>query len=318
MIDVGVGLWTMRSTAARPASTPALYRQLQRDAQLAEELGFHSLWVAEHHFWYDGWCPAAITAAAAVLGATTRLRAGTGIHLLSLWDADCSRSAAETAMRLSNGRLELGVGLGYRDEEFDGFGLSRRVRGRRMDTALDALLERWRDADDPPPIMVGGFSEPALRRAAGRGLGIFLPFSMDRPRLQRTIERFLELAGAAGRTPGRIGMLKYAWATNGSARERERAQAGIHASAREYTGAWFPLRGRPGFEAPDLLEGQLRRDSEHAFIGPPDLIAERLRELEADGVDVVVLQITRDDVIADYRTNMERIGERVLGVLARR
>jgi alkanesulfonate monooxygenase SsuD/methylene tetrahydromethanopterin reductase-like flavin-dependent oxidoreductase (luciferase family) len=316
MFDVGVGLWTMRSTAARPAGVPDLYARLRADARLAEQLGFHSLWVAEHHFWYDGWCPATVTAAATVLGATTRLRAGTGIQLLSLWEPECIASAVSTLAALSGGRLELGVGLGYRDEEYDGFGFSRRVRAHRMDSALDRLSTGWGDAG-APPIMVGGFSDVALQRAGSRGLGVFLPFSMSRKKLRDTIERYREIASAAGMTPGRIGMLKYAWATDGSSRAREDAKAVIAASAREYSGAWFPLRGSIGFDAPDLLDGQLRLAADNALIGPADEIAEQLDEIRDAGVDIVVLQITRDDVEADHRTNMEAIAAGVLPAVAR-
>jgi alkanesulfonate monooxygenase SsuD/methylene tetrahydromethanopterin reductase-like flavin-dependent oxidoreductase (luciferase family) len=317
VIDVGVGLWTMRSTAARPSGFPLLYRRLADDARAAEQLGFHSLWLAEHHFWYDGWCPAPVTAAAAVLGTTTRLRAGTGIHLLGLWDLDTARSSIETAMRLSGGRLEIGVGLGYRDEEFDGLGLARQRRGRLMDDALDALMSRWTPDEGGPPVMVGGFSDAALRRAASRGLGIFLPFSLSSDKLRHTIERYREALDAASQAAGRIGMLKYAWATDGSSRERDAARAVIAASAREYSGAWFPLQGRIGFQAPELLDRQLRMAADNAFIGPPSQIAEQVAELDQAGVDVVVLQITRDDVAVDHIGAMEAIAECVLpGVVA--
>jgi alkanesulfonate monooxygenase SsuD/methylene tetrahydromethanopterin reductase-like flavin-dependent oxidoreductase (luciferase family) len=318
MIEVGVGIWTMRSTAARPAITSTLYAALQRDAMLAEELGFHSVWLAEHHFWYDGWCPASVTAAAAVLGATTRLHAGTGVHLLPLWELDTARSAIETAMRLSGGRLELGVGLGYRDEEFDGHAISRRTRARRMDRALDEFQQRWQGNDPVPEIMVGGFSEPALQRAGRRGLGIFLPFSLEPDRLRATIEHYREIAVSHGQTPGKVAVLKYAWATDGSASERERARAVIAASACEYSGAWFRLAGRPGFESPELLAKQLRLASDNALIGHPEQIAAGVAWLADVGVDLVVLQLTRDDVVADHRTNMPALADVVLGVAADR
>jgi alkanesulfonate monooxygenase SsuD/methylene tetrahydromethanopterin reductase-like flavin-dependent oxidoreductase (luciferase family) len=316
VIDVGVGLWTMRCTAARPTSIPSLYKQLQEDARLAERLGFHSLWIAEHHFWYDGWCPAALTAAASVLGATSRLRVGTGVHLLPLWDLDSARSATETLILLGHGRLELGVGLGYRDQEYDGFGIARRVRGRLMDETLDRLQEHWRTTRAGPPVMVGGFSDAALRRAASRGLGLFLPFSLGPPRLRALLERYRDLAAAAGRTPGRVGMLKYAWVTDGSARELERAKELIAASAREYSGAWFPLGDAIGFQAPEQLDKQLRLMADNALIGTPESVAGGIRELGEIGVDVVVLQVTRDDVAVDHRRAMESIAERVLPDIA--
>jgi alkanesulfonate monooxygenase SsuD/methylene tetrahydromethanopterin reductase-like flavin-dependent oxidoreductase (luciferase family) len=311
VIDVGLGLWNMRSTSAAPASVPGLYAELQDDARLAESLGFHSLWLAEHHFWYDGWCPSPLTAAAAVLGSTSRLAAGTGIHLLALWELRTACSVLETLVRLAPGRLEIGVGLGYRDEEFDGFGLARSGRGRRMDAHLDAIQQRWREGGGAS-IMVGGFSEPALRRAAKRGLGIFLPFSMDLKRLRVTIERYRDMCAQAGRAPGRIGTLKYAWATDGGQRERRRAQETFADSAREYSGSWFPLRGAVGFESPALLERQLRLGSENALIGAPVQIAAGIDDLERAGVDLVVLQVAHEDVAVDHRRNVERLGVEVL------
>jgi luciferase-like monooxygenase len=85
-VDVGLGLWSMRSPVAEDATFEQFYDDLITDGQLAEHLGFHSLWVAEHHFSSDGWCPAPLVAAAAVLGATNTLHVGTGIHLLPLYD----------------------------------------------------------------------------------------------------------------------------------------------------------------------------------------------------------------------------------------
>jgi alkanesulfonate monooxygenase SsuD/methylene tetrahydromethanopterin reductase-like flavin-dependent oxidoreductase (luciferase family) len=314
-MDVGVGLWTMRSTASRPELPAEAYRQLLVDAQLAEQLGFHSLWIAEHHFWYDGWCPATVTACAAVLGATTRLVAGTGIHLLSLWEPDSAASAAETAMQLSGGRLELGVGLGYRDEEFDGFAIPRGLRGRRMDTALDCLRERWQDGG--PPLLVGGFSEAALARAASRGLGLFLPFSLSGDRLRRTIARYREYGRAAGRSPARIAMLKYVGVTNGSASAATQAAADIASSMREYSGAWFELDGQSGFQSPELLDRQFRLATDTALIGTSTEIMAGLNDIEQAGVDLVVLQITRDDVTVDHRDAMRALAT-VLPATARR
>src|SRR5207253_3165092 len=86
-IEIGLALWTMQSTAGAPASHSALYRHLPDDARLVEALGFDSMWFAEHRFWYDGWCPAPLVAAASAASATTSLGIGTSMVLLPPHDA---------------------------------------------------------------------------------------------------------------------------------------------------------------------------------------------------------------------------------------
>jgi alkanesulfonate monooxygenase SsuD/methylene tetrahydromethanopterin reductase-like flavin-dependent oxidoreductase (luciferase family) len=313
-MDVGLGLWTMRSTAAAPAAHATLYADLLDDARRAEALGLHSLWLAEHHFWYDGWCPAPLVAAAAVLGATRRLHVGTGIHLLPLYDAARVRDEVAWLQRISGGRFEHGVGLGYRAAEYDGFGLSRTARGRRMDAALDVLDDGG--AGPPAPVWVGGMAAPALERAGRRGLNIMLPSTLRAEQAAEAIAAVREHAARAGRAPGRIGIMKYTWVTDGTAADRERAVAANRAFTREYTGAWFPLRGRPGFSAPDLLEAQARRTIDTGLFGPAEEVAERLAAFAELGVDLAVLHLAGDGRRPRRAQAMERIAERVVPAVA--
>ncbi len=278
---------------------------------MADSLGFHSLWVAEHHFWYDGWCPAALSAAAVVLGATDRLGVGTGVHLLPLWDLHTERSAVETLLRLAGPRLHLGVGLGYRDPEYAGLSIPRRLRAPIMDHALDRLLQSW-ESGNGPPLLVGGFSKPALQRAASRGIGSLLPFSMNRSQLVGAIEYYDEACVRAGRTRGQVAVMRYVKATDGTMRARHVAREEIGRTIREYTGAWFPLQGRTGFDAPKLLAEQLTRASDNALIGPPEQLITALAELAELGVDLVVLITTRDDLAFEHRDQMTILGEHVL------
>jgi alkanesulfonate monooxygenase SsuD/methylene tetrahydromethanopterin reductase-like flavin-dependent oxidoreductase (luciferase family) len=309
-MDVGVGLWAMRSTSGHPAGFPALYSELGEDAVLAERLGFHSLWLSEHHFWYDGWCASPLVAGAAVLAATTRLRLGTGVMLLPLHDPNRLARTGRTLGELAGDRIELGVGLGYRDVEFDGLGVSRRRRGRLADAALDILLPAW--SDGGPRVWVGGLAGPALRRGAGRGLGLFLPSSMRAEQLRRVIEEAREVAAAAGARPGRIGMLKLAAVTDGSRAAAKRARDRLAGQAREYGGSWWPINGRIGFEVEDLLDQQMARNGDTALVGPPEVILHELAELERLGVDLVVLHIAPREVTPSYRDAMSVIGAEVL------
>ena len=307
-MDVGIGLWTMRSTAASPAAHPRLYGELAQDARLAESLGFHSLWLAEHHFWYDGWCPNPLAAAAAALAATSTLHVGTGIHLLPLYDTDRVARDLGWLSRLSGGRLEHGIGLGYRSTEYDGFGRSRRVRGRRMDAALDRIAELGADA---PRTWVGGFAEAALERAGSRGLGVLLPSTLTSRQLEAAIAQVRAKAEETGR-PLRIGVMKYAWPTDGTPAGRDMAVARLGAWTREYSGSWFWLKGRPGFEAPELLDAQMQRSADTALIGSPQELVAELSALSGAGAEFCMLHLIGDTRAPEHRDMMAMIAAEVL------
>ncbi|MGB3411785.1 MAG: LLM class flavin-dependent oxidoreductase [Microthrixaceae bacterium] len=300
MIEIGLGLWSMQNTAAAPASWPTLYRSLLDDARFVEGLGFDELWVAEHRFWYDGWCPQPLVAAAAVAAATTTMRVGTAMHLLPQHDP--GRIAAETLVldRESGGRLDLGVGLGYRHAEYDGVGLEMRRRGRLMDSGLDVLVDHWRSADPGPiqqphpRVWVGGMAQKAIERAASRGLGLMLPPTLRVEEVHEAVGRARSAASAAGVAPGPIGIMKDVWVDRDRDAAREYFIPRTTTHYREYAGAWWELKGQPGFEVPELLDKQMARSAATMIVGNPDDVTADLIEFRRAGVEVFGLQIHSD------------------------
>ena len=135
----GVGLFSLQCTAMQPRHWTGAYRDMRELASLMEELGYDELWLSEHHFFYDGYCPALLPAAASVLSVTDRLRVGTGMLLLPMYDPARLAAVATDLAERSGGRLDLGVGMGYRDVEFDGHGVSRKQRLPRMISGLEVL-----------------------------------------------------------------------------------------------------------------------------------------------------------------------------------
>ena len=115
------------------------YDELLDEVQLAEELGYDHVWVTEHHFIDDGYTPSVLPIAAAIARLTSRVRIGTWVLLLPLHNAIRVAEDAATVDVLSNGRFDLGVGLGYRIEEFEGFGVDRRHRASLMDESLEII-----------------------------------------------------------------------------------------------------------------------------------------------------------------------------------
>lgn len=175
-----------------------LYRDLLDQASLAEELGYDSIWVSEHHFTDDGYLPAITPMLAALARSTTRVRLGTAVILAPLYHP--IRLAEELAVvdQLSDGRLEVGLAPGYRPEEFTVMGVPHHERGRRTDELLEILPLAWKGEPfdyrgkhfefskvqtlpppvrpGGPPIWIGGSSRYAARRAARFGCG-FMPDS---------------------------------------------------------------------------------------------------------------------------------------------
>lgn len=126
------GLYGMQRPRGCPRSFVKMYEELIDHACRAEELGFGSFWVTEHHFWYDGYCPSLLPVLAGLARRTSRIKLGTGAFLLPLHDPLRVAEDAAVVDNLSHGRLMLGIGIGYRPEEFDGLGTEKRTRGERV------------------------------------------------------------------------------------------------------------------------------------------------------------------------------------------
>ena len=127
------GLWySFRNPGEWQTDYPALYRQHLDQISWAETIGYDDVWLTEHHFCDDGHAPSILPLAAAVAATTKRIRIGTGVLLLPLYNAVRVAEDCATIDILSNGRFELGVGVGYRPQEFEGLGVSTRERAGRI------------------------------------------------------------------------------------------------------------------------------------------------------------------------------------------
>ena len=118
-----------------------LYAQTIEQVVFAEQLGFDAVWISEHHFLEDGYCPSLLAVAAHIAARTSRMRIGTSVLLLPFHDPLRVAEDAATVDILSGGRLDLGIGLGYRAEEFEVFGVPRRQRPSRFEESLAILRQ---------------------------------------------------------------------------------------------------------------------------------------------------------------------------------
>ncbi|MFF0106526.1 LLM class flavin-dependent oxidoreductase [Streptomyces hirsutus] len=172
---------------ASPAELSGRYRAALEMAAYADDHGITTVQTEEHHGVADNWLPSPFVFAGAVFGATRRIAVTVSAMIGPLYDP--LRLAEETAVLdlLSGGRLVIVAGIGYRPEEYDRFGVDFARRGALQDELLETLLKAWtgeeflhrgrtvrvtpRPYTDPhPPLLVGGSSRAAARRAARLGL----------------------------------------------------------------------------------------------------------------------------------------------------
>src|SRR5919106_1094963 len=117
-VQVGVGLFTGQLPAGSDRTFDREYREVLDLVRLAEALGFDSAWTSEHHGSSDGYLPSLLVILGAFAAATDRLRLGTGVILAPFHDPLRLAEDAAAVDQLSGGRLILGLGLGWREEEF--------------------------------------------------------------------------------------------------------------------------------------------------------------------------------------------------------
>ncbi len=109
----------------------------------AEDLGFDYVMLTEHHFVEDGYSPSVAPIAAAIAARTKKIRITSYVALLPFHNPLRLAEDIAVADLISNGRVELGVGAGYRKAEFDGFNIDRAERGSRMDEGCEVMLKAW-------------------------------------------------------------------------------------------------------------------------------------------------------------------------------
>ncbi len=140
----------------------------------AERRGLDAVWVTEHHGFADGYLPQPLVFCSAVAARTQKLRIGTGIVIAPLTHPLALAEQAAIVDLVSAGRLELGLGAGYREDEFAAFGAEHSRRYETLESTAEALPELWASGratpapvQSPLPLWIGGRG-PRGARIAGR------------------------------------------------------------------------------------------------------------------------------------------------------
>lgn len=296
----GIGLFSMQTHPENPSSHAELYRQTLDHVRLAEEVGFDSAWISEHHFLEDGYCPSPLVMASAMASVTRRIRIGTGALILPLHNPVRVAEDAAVVDNISNGRLILGVALGYRKDEFDGLGVPMKERPSRMEEGIDVIIKSWtedrfsydgkryhlRNLSVTPkpvqkphiPICIGAFEEPAIRRAGRLGYPLIIGPGRTMQMVRETIRFYNDAARKAGRNPDDVEhvLLREAYIAENGKKAREEADRYIISMYKYYfsLGVKMFVRGKQLTGLDDPMFDYL--PEERFIIGDPE---ECIREI---------------------------------------
>ena len=133
------GIFMLMQQRNKHKTSHQVLRDAVEQTRVADEAGFGCAWFAEHHFSNYGMCSSPLTMIAHVAAVTRRIRLGSGIVVAPLYTP--ARLIADVAMvdQLSDGRLNLGIGSGYQQFEFDRFGVSLETAKQRTFEIMDML-----------------------------------------------------------------------------------------------------------------------------------------------------------------------------------
>lgn len=217
----GLGQFTLQVPPWETRTHAELYADVLDLAVLADEGGFDSFWLAEHHGASDGYNPSLLPFLAAVAARTKRIEIGTGVMLAPFHDPLRIAEDAAVVDNISGGRLNLGLGLGWAPEEYRMFAVDGKGRGKRLEEFTQVLKAAWSnerfsfkgrfynydDVSITPkpvrqiPVWLGGMVDAAVERAARLGDGHFPPSTVGLPGLAERaalVQRLRAEAGLAG------------------------------------------------------------------------------------------------------------------------
>ena len=261
------------------------------DVGRLEDLGYDSVWVGEHIFFYvptlDG--PVVMAAWAAK---TSRITIGSGITLLPLRPPAISAKVFSTVDIISKGRTIVGIGVGGEyPPEFQACGVPVNERGARTNEAIEILRKLWSGDEvthegrfwqfgpvqlkpppvqpGGPPIWVSGRSEAAIKRAARLGDG-YMPYLFTVERFRKGVEQLDRLCAEQGRDPAEVVRCVYAFTALGNTYE----------DARQYAVADLSRRYNQNFEG---LAERL------CPLGRPEDCAAKIQEYIDAGANHVIL-----------------------------
>jgi alkanesulfonate monooxygenase SsuD/methylene tetrahydromethanopterin reductase-like flavin-dependent oxidoreductase (luciferase family) len=288
------------------------YRQFVDYNIEAEALGYHSTFLVEHHFTGFGQVSASLALLTWVAAKTRTLRLGTAVLVLPWHNPVLLAEQAATIDLLSGGRLDFGVGKGYRHNEFFGFGVPMTEADARFNESLDVIMKAWTSkqrfshhgkywhfediivepptAQKPhPPMWMGAGNPDSIRQVAERGYNLLLDQFASFETVAERIATFKAEVEKRGRVydPTEVGVARAFFVAKDEADKQAALERRLEAQRRLAV-----VSSAPGLKntASIMAYSDTREASEEsALYGTPDEIAKKLEKLRGLGVEYVLL-----------------------------
>lgn len=287
----------------------------------AERLGFHSTFLVEHHF--TGWdqVSATLMLLACLAMRTTTLRLGSGVLALPWHNPVLLAEQAATLDLVSGGRLDLGIGKGYRHSELNGFGIAPEDAQPRFEEAVEVMTRAWTSADrfshsgaywrfddivvEPkpaqsphPPLWMAAGSDASAARAATAGHNLLLDQYASPEQIAARIATYRAGLGSRLFYPMNVAVARHLHISDiaaETAAARRRLTAGTNRILGVARKPGSPERGSHvlAYQHPGAAQA-------HALYGTPDQVADGFAELHQAGVSYVLL-IPETDVLQLHR-----------------
>jgi alkanesulfonate monooxygenase SsuD/methylene tetrahydromethanopterin reductase-like flavin-dependent oxidoreductase (luciferase family) len=274
---------------------------------LAQKLGFHSIWIEEHHGNPD-YLPSPIVAAAALSQYVPKMQVGTAVAVLPLYNPVRFASDIAVLDNATGGKVVVGVGVGYRDSEFEALDVPLEERGSRMDESVRLIssllsgdtvnhkgrhfsLSGFRLFPRPlqvprPQIWIGGWKDKSMERVAKMGdrwlAGPVASFAV----LEEAIGLYKEELKRNNRKFSGFALMRDAYVSYDERHLMGQVEKSvIHMYGEDYSGSGHPLVAGQRTSARTWVE-------ERFIQGTPAQCVEAINRLKKKGVNHLIMRVS--------------------------
>jgi alkanesulfonate monooxygenase SsuD/methylene tetrahydromethanopterin reductase-like flavin-dependent oxidoreductase (luciferase family) len=282
----------------------------------AEQLGYDSTFLVEHHFTGLGDIGSSLSVLSNLAARTSTMRLGTAVTVLPWHVPTLLAEQAATLDVLSGGRLDFGVGRGYRPNEFHGFCIETTEAQARFEECLELVRLAWtsnerfsfdgafwklrdvivepKPVQPHPPIWVAAGSEGSVRRAADQGHRLLLDQFADPTKTAERVRWFTESCDQAGRAfdaRTEIGLTRALLLLDTDDPKRRQDEIRRRARMIHELAESAKIPGGPTVDGRDhaFFDDSDDTSEAAAIVGGPEECIRRLEDVRAAGIDYVLL-----------------------------